>query len=558
MASRNRFRTVLLTATAIGALVLSGCSGPAPGGAGGADTTLTAYTSTTGLIAENFNPFSATALQPARGIIYETLYHYNLTSADEPTPLLGTAYGWNDDGTQLTITIREGVTWSDGRPMTAGDVAYSYNLIIANPEFNASGYTGSAEATDDTTAVITFPATSFVLEPGILGSMAIVPEHVWSQKADPVTDINSNPIGTGAYTVASISPQSYELVANPNYWEEGKPAIKNVRYITLNNVDASSAALLAGEVDWMSSYFPGFEQLIAGQPDLAYVNTPAITITANACADVDLGCTGPQTDPAVRRAVYFAVDRAQLNSLAFGGFAAQPSPSLLLPERDQRWISPVAEPAPTGPDVARATALLEEAGWARGADGIYARDGERLTLNVQVISGYSDHISAIDAMTQQLAAAGIELTSSQVAANEFKSNLSNGTFQLAMDGIGLFPSADPYYTYVQKYTTGTTAPVGETAGNNNQSRYSNPIVDAAVAAAGATDDDAVKAEQYAIIQEQIVNDMPYIPLMIGSTLTQFNTSRATGWPTEEDMYAFPASWKAWDCGIVLKNLRPVA
>jgi peptide/nickel transport system substrate-binding protein len=557
--TRRRIRLAATAAVAGAALALSACSGPSSpegGGGGAANSTITIFNGNTGTVAENFNPYAATFLQPTQGIIYEALYHYNLASGEEPTPLLGTDHAWNADGTQLTITTREGVQWSDGTPMTARDVAFTFNMIVATPEFNSFGVAGSAEATSDTTVVITFPAPSYVQEPGVLGSMAIVPEHIWSQKADPVTDINSDPVGTGAYTVASVSPQSYELAANPNYWEEGKPAIQNVRYISLATADAASAALLAGEVDWMSSYFPGFAQLMEGQPDLTYVNSPALTTTVHTCANADLGCTGPQTDPAVRKAIYHAIDREQLNNLAFGNFAELPSPSLLLPERDQKWISEAAPLAAGRPDVARATALLEGAGWVRGADGVYARDGERLTMNIQVVSGYSDFISAIDAMTQQLRAAGIELTSSQLAYNEYTANETNGTFQLSMDSIGLFPSTDPYFTYARKYSTETTAPVGQSAGSNNQSRYSNPTVDAAIAAAGATDDDAVKLQQYEVIQQEIVDDMPYIPVVIGSTLTEFNTSRAAGWPTEDDLYAFPASWKGWDNGIVLKNLTP--
>lgn len=554
----TRRRTRLAAVGLAGALSLAACSGgqPAPGGSGNASR-ITIFNGNTGTVVENFNPFAPTFLQPAQGIIYESLFHYNLTSSAPPDPLLATAYRWNADGTQLTITTRPGVTWSDGQPMTARDVAFTFNMIIKYPEFNSFGVKGSAKAVDDTTAVITFPTTSFVQEAGILGSMAIVPEHVWSKKANPVTDINSNPIGTGAYTVASVSPQSYELKANPNYWEKGKPAIQTVRYIPLNTADAASAALLAGQVDWMSAYFPGFKQLMDGQRDLTYVNSPALTTDLHTCANAALGCTGPQTDPAVRKAIYYAIDRTQLNSLAFGGFAKLPSPSLLLPDRDQKWISSAAPLAPAGPDLAQATSLLEQAGWVKGADGIYAKGGQRLSLTVQVVSGYSDYISALDAMTQQLRAAGIELKSSQLAYNSYTANETNGTFQLSIDSIGLFPSSDPYFTYARKYATNTTAKVGQSAGSNNQSRYSNPTVDAAIAAAAATNDDAVKRQQYAIIQQQIVNDMPYIPIVIGSTLTEFNTSRATGWPTQDDLYAFPASWKNWDNGMILKNLKPV-
>jgi peptide/nickel transport system substrate-binding protein len=559
--SGRRIRLASVALSAGMALALSACSGssgPEPRPQGGGDSSITVFNGNTGNIAENFNPFATSFLQPTQGIIFESLYHYNLTKDEDPAPLLGTAYKWNADGTQLTITTRDGVTWSDGTPFTARDVAYSINLVVKTPSFNSFNLQATAQASDDHTAVVTFPGAAYVQEANILGYLAIVPEHIWSKKADPANDINSNPVGTGPYTVASVNPQSYELVANPHYWEPGKPKIQRVRYIALATADAASAALLAGQVDWMSSYFPGFHQLMDGQPDLKWVNTPALTTTIHTCANAGLGCTGPQTDPAVRQAIYQAIDRTQLNNLAFGGFAEAPSATMLLPERDAKWIAPgVQKTAEPNAEPARAQQILEAAGWAKGPDGIYAKDGQPLAMTIQVVSGYSDYISAIDAMTQQLAAVGIKITANQVAYNEWAANESNGTFQLSMDNIGLMPSTDPYFTYARKYATATTAPVGQKVAQNNQSRYSNPTVDAALAAAEGTDDDAAKNKQYAIIQQQIQQDLPYIPVVLGSTLTEYNTKRATGWPLDDNLYAFPATWKSWDNGIVLKNLEPV-
>jgi peptide/nickel transport system substrate-binding protein len=81
-------------------------------------------------------------------------------------------------------------------------------------------------------------------------------------------------------------------------------------------------------------------------------------------------------------------------------------------------------------------------------------------------------------------------------------------------------------------------------------------VDAAIAAATATNDEAAQKAQYAIVQQEIVRDLPYIPIYVNSMLTEFSTANATGWPTNENKYALPASWKSWDNGIVLSNLQP--
>jgi peptide/nickel transport system substrate-binding protein len=557
----HRTRTLTVAAAAAASVaLLAGCSGGAGDGTTttGDGTSITVFNGSTGTITENFNPLSTTALQPTLGVIFQPLYWYNLASDAEPTPLLATGHEWNEDGTVLTITTREGVSWSDGQPFTAADVAFTFNLIKDTPALNTSGLAATAEATDDTTVTLTFPETSFMQEPAVLGNQAIVPEHVWTDVADPVTEINSDPVGTGPFTVKSFSAQSYVLEKNPEYWEEGLPKVDEVRYIALDTADAASAALTAGDVDWMSSFLPGLEDLIETNPDLSYVNTPALTASIFTCSNAELGCEGPQTDKAVRQALYHAIDRTQLNNLAGGGFAETASPTLLLPERDDRWITDKdLLTAPETADVDTANQILDDAGWTMGDDGVRTKDGQRLSMTIQTVTGWSDFISLNDAMKQQAAEVGIELVPSQVAWNEWNQAQTAGTFQLSLDSIGLGASSNPYFTYFGKYDSANTVKVGETASAGNFARFSNPDVDAALATARATDDEAVQTQEYAKVQEIIADELPYIPIYVNSMLTEFNTSRATGWPTDDDKYAMPASWKAWDNGIVLKSITPV-
>ncbi len=557
----GRRSTSIVAAVAAVALVTGGCSSsPRPAKSGtGANSSITIFNGSTGTIVENWNPFSPTFLQPTEGVIYEPLYYYNLATQAAPKPMLATAYSWSPDGKQLTITTRTGVTWSDGQPFSAKDVAYTFDLIRRTKAINATGLQiDSAEATDDHTAVLKFPTKSFTAEASIIGNTPIIAEHIWSKISDPAKTINPNPVGTGPYKVKSFASQSYVLEKNPSYWQTGKPQIQTVRYIALATADAASAALTAGQVDWMSAFLPGLDKILKNQKDLSYVNTPALTASIFTCAGASFGCKGPQTDPAVRQAIYYAINRDQLNKLAGGGFAETASPTLLLPDRDQNWIGDAASlKTPGGPDVAKANQILDQAGWAKGADGIRAKGGQRLSLTIQTVTGWSDFISLNDAMTQELKQVGIELKPSQLAWNEWNDNEVQGKYQLSLDSIGLGASSNPYFTYNPRFSSVTTAKVGEAAQpSGNFARYSNPVVDNAVRTAGATNDETVQKQQYAIIQGQIVKDLPYIPIYVNSMLTEFNTSRATGWPTNDNKYALPASWKSWDNGVVLTDLTP--
>jgi peptide/nickel transport system substrate-binding protein len=89
-------------------------------------------------------------------------------------------------------------------------------------------------------------------------------------------------------------------------------------------------------------------------------------------------------------------------------------------------------------------------------------------------------------------------------------------------------------------------------------RYTNPKVDAAVEAAASTNDEAAKQEQYAVIQEEIVRDLPYIPVVVNASQTFMDTKDFTGWPTDGDLYAFPPSWSTVSLGVVLSKLEPTS
>ncbi|GAA2568120.1 ABC transporter substrate-binding protein [Winogradskya consettensis] len=558
--TRARRRAGLAAAAVAATLIaLTGCSGDKTTGGGG-DSAITVFNGSTGTIVENWNPFSPTYLQPTTGLIYEALYYYNLATEAAPQPMLGTAFSWSPDGKQLSITTRDGVTWNDGQPFTAKDVAFTFDLIRRTPAINGTGMKlTSAVAKDDKTAVLTFPEVSYTTEAGILGDTPIIPEHIWSKVADPSKTINQNPVGTGPYKLKTFGPQSYVIEKNAAYWQAGKPEIQSVRYIALATADAASAALTAGQVDWMSSFLPGLDQLLKGKKDLGYVNTPALTASIFTCAGADLGCSGPQTDPAVRQAIYQAINRDQLNKLAGGGFAATASPTMLLPERDKKWIAdPGNVTTPAGADPAKANQILDQAGWVKGGDGIRSKAGQRLSMTIQTVTGWSDFISLNDAMTQQLKAVGIEIKPTQLSWNEWNNNQVQGKFQLSLDSIGLGASSNPYFTYSPHYSSATTAKVGEPAGTSgNYVRYRNAVVDKALAAAATTNDENLQKQQYAVIQTEIVRDLPYIPIYVNSMLTEFSTAHATGWPTNDNKYALPASWRKWDNGVVMVNLKPV-
>lgn len=529
-------------------------------GSDGEKKTILTTNATEATLTRNLNPHSPSVIPMVQGLIYETLFYFNpLKPIDqEPVPQLGESYEWNEDGTALTVTVRKGVTWTDGEAFTADDVAFTFNRISETDALNDGGTAPTAEATDDTTVVITYAESSYLEGPNALARTWIIPEHLFTDVEDLATYANEDPIGTGAFQLDDFTPESYLLLANPNYWEEGRPGIDGVRAITTSGNQSATDQWLAGDIDYMSSAIPNLEGHVEKNPDLAYTNTGISQAALFAASNTELGCEGPQTDVAVRKALYYGMDREQLSKLAFFDLGTDISPSFALPERDADFIDPSIDLAPWNAQPEEAKKVLEDAGYAPGSDGIYAKGDVRVSMTVSCPTGWSDFVTALDTLAQQYKEIGIELIPQQVSVNEWNDAKAKGTFQLVIDSVGQGPAPDPYYPYRNQFSTESTVPVGEN-GNpyQNITRFSDPEVDAALDAAAATDDPEAKKEHYFLIQKRLVEVMPAIPLLIGSSLTEYNTSRATGWPTEDDLYAYPMSWSAPDNSVVLKTVTPV-
>ncbi|MFC5052126.1 ABC transporter substrate-binding protein, partial [Saccharothrix xinjiangensis] len=362
----SRTRTVVAGLSAVAAL-LAGCGGSAPNDAEDRDTLV--LPGAAGDFQLNFNPFSPTLLE-GPGTIFEPLFFFNNTRDVEPRPRLAESFRWNADGTRLDVELRDGVKWSDGRAFTAADVVFTFDMITRNPGMNGTGYRGTATAVDDTTVSIEFPEPSYLEGPQVLGKVVIVPRHRWEGYADPASEALEEPVGTGPFVLEEFKAQAFTLRANPTYWG-GEPAVKKVRYISLSGNQAIADALKAGRIDWQSGPVPDIANVEENYPGYKAITVPMNQTALFTCSNAALGCQGPQTDVAVRKAIYYAINRTQVNALAFENTSSEISPGAALLGRDEAQISTGLREraAPMRPDVAKATAALESAGYAKGSDG---------------------------------------------------------------------------------------------------------------------------------------------------------------------------------------------
>ena len=549
-----------LAATAVAlSLTLAACtssapapSGSAASGAPAAASTLRVWAGSTTPITVDFNPFHVdTALYGTYGPIYEPLFFFNQLSADAPVPMIGQSYTYSADGKTITITIKSGLKWSDGQALTADDVAFTMGY---GP--NKTDKMISATATDDTTVVLKYSSPQFTAASQLLGSTMIVPRHVWSKIDNYMKETNDNPVGSGAYVVKTTSDASYTFTANPDYRDP--VPITNVQFLGIDSNQSGQDLLSTGQIDWTGMFIANPDS-VTGTGAIGTMNQqqdPTVMVT---CADASKGCKGDQTDVAVRQALNVAIDRSQLAEKAWVNLVGKANPAFVLLPRDQKWLtdSSLAE-SPQTANAAQAGQILEAAGYTKDDKGFYAKNGKEISLDLFSPDGWTDYNDAAKLIAEQAGKAGIKITARTVSEAEYWTPVTNGDFQLAMYGLTQSVVADPFSNYDQYFFGKSTAKVGDApVRGQNYSRYSNAVVNAAVEAAAATDDEATKKAEYAKIQAQIAIDLPYIPVVLNASQAFFNTKNFTGWPTDANLYADPLPYLSVAPAIVLLNLKPV-
>lgn len=549
--SKRRIAVAFAAGAAALAVGLTGCT-PSTG-SGGDAAVLRVWAGSATPINNNFNPFAVdTAVHATFGAIYEPLFFFNQLSADPPVGLIGDGYEYSEDGRTLTVTIKPDLKWSDGEALTAADVAFTFGYGS-----NKSEQFVSAEATDDTTVVLTYSEPQFTSASLTLGSTYIIPEHIWASIDDYMSETNPEPVGSGPYVLKSFSDAAYTVEAN-ELFRDGAPAVEQVQYVGLDSNQSSQDLLTTGKIDWVGQFIANPDAVTASG-EITTLNQQQDPTTITTCANAELGCVGPQTDPAVRQAINLAIDRATIAEKAFAGLAGESSPSFTLQPRDEQWLSdPELATSPQQADAAEAGAILEAAGYTKGSDGFYGKDGTAIEIDLFSPDGWTDYNDAAKLISEQAAEAGIRINARTVSDAEYWTPIQNGDFQMALFGLTQSLVADPYSNYHEYFAGTSTAKVGEAPlSGQNYSRYTNAAVDAAVLAAGATQDVATKQEAYATIQAEIARDLPYIPVVLNASQSFFNTEKFSGWPTEDELYAAPLPYLAVANAVVLAHLTPV-
>ena len=379
--------------------------------------------------------------------VHEPLIQSTLTVTNADLTIgydLATGMSVSDDGLTWTVTIRDDVSFTDGEPLTAEDVAFTYNTVKATSSVNDFTMLDSAEAADDTTVVFHM-TTPYSIWPYTMAIVGIVPEHAY----DSAT-YGSNPIGSGRYTLVQWDRgEQIILEANPDYYGEA-PKMKKVTILFMEE-DAAFLAVQAGQADlaYTSAVYAdqspaGYSLLSCESVDNRGINLPTEGNPVTA-------------DLAVRRAINIGVDREEMIRNVPNGYGT-PAYSVCdkLP-----WYNPASQVAY---DPEEAVRLLEEAGWVLGDDGVRVKDGVRAELNILYSTGDSVRQALAADLSNQLAELGIACTTEGVG---WDTAYDRALTTPLVWGWGAHTPMELYNIYHTMPDTGTAL----------YSPYANPTVD---------------------------------------------------------------------------------
>ena len=348
-------------------------------------------------------------------------------------PDLATDWTISDDGLTYTFSLREGVTFHDGTPLTAADVKFSLERII-NPETgaylsSALGVIDSIETPDDQTVVLNLSEPHAALLPYLARAEAQAVSQAFLENGG---DLNLEMMGTGPFKFVSREPGvSIVLERNADYYEEGKPYLDGITFVPYADEQTRVTALEAGDVD-IIEYVPWKDMdAIEGNPDLSlYADEGAAFMTLIYNQERE-----PFDDPLVRRAFGYAVPRDAIIRVAFFGRGSPITGGLIPP--NSPYYNEALE-GTYGYDPEKALSLLAEAGWTDSdGDGLLDKDGETLSVDLLSTSTYGMHMQTAQVVDQALRELGVDVNLELEEWSVVVARQTEADFDFRVHGLGM-------------------------------------------------------------------------------------------------------------------------
>jgi peptide/nickel transport system substrate-binding protein len=530
----------LIAVAAVGLLTagVGACSSTkAPAGSGSSTTsnasnTLVMESSPETTITDDFNPFVSTAAPQgmgATGLIYEPLLQFDIASPPKYTPWLATAYSWSNGGKSVTFTIRQGVKWNNGTPMTPADVVFTYNLVMKNAAINLAGLPITSVSSSGNNVTVNFSSSQYLDLQQVAG-VPILPKAVWGAQSSPTTFTDAKPVGTGPYVLKTFTSQGFTLTKNPSYWQAAQVKVPNVYFPVYTSNTGALSALYSGTIDWTGNFIPGLQKdFVSTSPTYHHFwEAPGST---NALMP-NLS-KWPTNQLAVRQAISLAVNR---NLLASEGEAGLENPvtntsGITLPTFSA-WAGPAASDtvSATG-SASAASAVLVKAGYKKDSSGFYALNGKEVVVSLISPSAYTDYAAVGTMVANELKAAGINASFQGISVDAWNGDMADGDFSLAehWSNNGLTPY-NLYDNWLNSALNNGKANTGDYEG------LKSTAMDTALAKLAGDSTVAQQTADLAPIESFVASNLPVIPITTASEWFEYNSQRFVGWPTQQNPY----------------------
>ncbi|GGR96117.1 MULTISPECIES: ABC transporter substrate-binding protein [Streptomyces] len=555
MSVRRRTTLRAVAAATVVVALAAGCSNANSGAnkGGGAAGVLT-LGKPDGPQTNNSNPFlttSAGAVLGYRHMIYEPLAMTNMIRPTEKAdPWLATEWAWEDNFTKVTFTLDDRAKWADGKPLTAADVEFTFNLLKKHPALNGDGVPFDGIAVKGKQVVLTFKESQFVNQNKIIQTF-IVPKHIWEKVENPETWPNRTPVGSGPYKLKTFTPQTTTLTATPTYWN-GDTKVKELRYTAYNDNSAATTALATGKMEWSFVFMPNHKQLfIDKDPKNHQLWFPS-----------GLGIHGlwfnttrkPFDNPALRKAMAMVVDRKAIHIQAQATLYPEiTNPTGIPLPAGEPFLAPEYEDATTKPDVAGAKKVLAEAGFELSGGVLKDPSGKPVTLTFTDPAGWNDYITGLAIIKDNIKEIGIEAKVKTQTAEAWGTDVANGNFDATLHWTN--SGATPYDMYQNIMDGAIAQPIGKSSQAGNFGRFKNPEATAALKEYANATTDAARTKALNTLQKIFVEQAPMIPTAAAPIGAEFSTKNWIGWPSEANPYAPPQHTQRTALEIVL-NLKP--
>lgn len=519
--------------------------------------------------------------------ILEPLFILNYQTG-EFEPWLGESFEPNESLDVWTLTLRDGVTWQDGEAFNADDVVFTVNMMKESaPELAYSAgldqWIDSVEKLDDLTVQfnLTAPNPRFLLDNWgvkIFGSPRILPEHVWADQ-DPLTFTYYDPeqgwpMGTGPYTLESVSPTEFVYVRDDNWWgaESGfmdLPAPERLVWNWAGPEETRVALMADNGLDVIGDITLGAllalqEQnpnVITWFDDLPYAWVPdpcSRTFELNNQVE-------PWNDPEMRWALNYAIDRDQIVDISYEGttlksrhfFPAYPPLDALVDAAIEAGAWDLEQLWTYDPDQTRE--ILESKGYALNDNGYYELDGEELGVEIITHEAFIEKQRIAQVIVEQLQDVGINAVNRNQAGATWSDNFWMGNFE-AKVGWQTCSSVNEPWASLDRFNENWLLPVGELAADERNSwRWDgegSAEYSAIVDEMGSLPLGDPRVEELFIEAMEIwFNELPVIPITQAKKIVPVNGTYWSGWPTFSDDYIHPPMW--WQSAhVIIHELQP--